>query len=332
MVWQEGDKIQFSRLNRDNSGFFFDPVITIDEGDCRNPDIQNSDASYTEQYIAWEKGSQGNPDIWYSFWSVDNGGWSEPLLLFDDGLHSNIRFSKSIDLSMWVSILLSDQLDSTGQYHISGYDFYDQNEFISEFAQPVPFQPDLFSIDLITDFYWETSFLTFKYDEESNNSDIFSSDYGYMQQEFDNYCRIDSSAQPDQYPQLFQGAWHYSYFDLLCIWESWRNGHWQLFSSVNHVYIGAVPEVVKEADIKIYAYPNPSSSLTTFTISLQNSANVNLTVFNNLGQVVATILDDPLEKGEHQAIWNSEGLAPGIYFYRILSDDDSSTGKMVIVK
>jgi hypothetical protein len=47
---------------------------------------------------------------------------------------------------------------------------------------------------------------------------------------------------------------------------------------------------------------------------------------------VATILDESLENGEHQVIWDPEGLAPGVYFYSISVDDDVSTGKLVMVR
>ena len=82
----------------------------------------------------------------------------------------------------------------------------------------------------------------------------------------------------------------------------------------------------------VVSYPNPFSSQTTFNIRLENSARVNLKVFNNLGQAVATILDDPLEKGENQVMWDPEGLAPGIFFYRVSIDGQPLTGKLVIVK
>jgi len=242
IVWQQDGNILFTRLHYDNTGLYFEPVVYIDAGECRNPDIQNTDFYTREQYIAWEKGSPDNPEIWYSSWSYENNAWGAPVLLFGDGHHSNLRFSKGTHWLLGaLPILGSDKVDSTGQYQVSGYDFYFQDEFISEFTQSEAFQPDFFTIDLITQDYWDMGYLSFKHNEGNNNSDIFSSDYGYLQPEFFNYCRIDSSALPDVNPQLFQGAWHGNYFDLVCIWESWRNGPWQLFSSTTPVVIGSVP-------------------------------------------------------------------------------------------
>jgi hypothetical protein len=317
MVWQEGDKIRFSRLNKDNSGFYFEPVITIDEGECRNPDIQNASMDFTEQFIAWEKGNPDNPEIWYSFWSPDNGGWGDPLLLFDDGSHFNIKFSSSLDPYTWVSILLSDQVDSMGQYHISGYDFYFQDEFVSDFSQSGALQPDFFSIDLITDRYWDMGYLAFIQDEEDNNSDIFSSDYGYLLPGFGSYCRVDSTSQPDVNPQLFQGAWHGNYFDLFCIWESWRNGHWQLFSATTPVVIGSVPDSASEGDLKVLAYPNPFEDILWLEYESGKTAHLTVTIFNTFGHLVKTIDEGYSSKEKMTKNIDMKDVPAGIYLVRI---------------
>jgi flagellar hook assembly protein FlgD len=61
---------------------------------------------------------------------------------------------------------------------------------------------------------------------------------------------------------------------------------------------------------------------------------VNLVIYNNMGQVVATILDESLEKGVHQVMWDSKVLSPGIYFYRLSTAicQLSTTRKLVVVR
>lgn len=331
MVWQEGDKILFSRLNRDNSGFYFEPIVMIGEGECRNPDIQNTDLNNPyEEYIAWEKGNQDNPGIWYSSWSYENIEWSDPVLLFEDANHSNPRFSKGIDISSWVPILVSDFIDSAGQYHISGYDFYFQDEFISEFTQPETFQPNLLTIDIITMDYWQTGYLSFMHEEGDDNSDIFSSDFGEIGTGLYNYCRIDSTSQPDEHPQLFQGAWHFSYFDLFCIWESWRNGHWQLFSSTTPVYMGSVPEIARETELKILAYPNPFCEFLWLECEYGKTTDVKMSIYNTYGQLVKSSEEKFLSSGKNLVKIETEELPEGIYLMRMEAGD--SAGSIKIVK
>lgn len=94
-----------------------------------------------------------------------------------------------------------------------------------------------------------------------------------------------------------------------------------------------VKEVVSQQST-VSSYPNPVTDQTTFNIYLQNPAKVNLVVFNSLGQLVATITDESLDKSNHQVTWNAENLSPGIYFYRLSTDDCQLTtsGKMVVVR
>ncbi len=91
---------------------------------------------------------------------------------------------------------------------------------------------------------------------------------------------------------------------------------------------------VKEVDSRqssVVSYPNPVSDQVTFDIRLEDPAKVNLTVYNNIGQVVATILDEPLDKGENLVTWNAGNLPAGIYFYRIsyIDNGQSAIGKIV---
>jgi hypothetical protein len=90
-------------------------------------------------------------------------------------------------------------------------------------------------------------------------------------------------------------------------------------------------EEVDSRQLLVVSYPNPASDQVTFDIRLVEPASVNLTVYSSMGQLVATILDEPLEKGTHLVTWNAGNLSPGIYFYRLLTNDYRLTteGKLV---
>jgi hypothetical protein len=64
-------------------------------------------------------------------------------------------------------------------------------------------------------------------------------------------------------------------------------------------------------------YPNPFNGVTTISYSLPFEAQVNLSVFNSLGQRVATIVDALQAAGERRELLDSRGLASGAYFYTI---------------
>ena len=54
-------------------------------------------------------------------------------------------------------------------------------------------------------------------------------------------------------------------------------------------------------------YPNPFNPNTVISFDLPAPSNVNLTVFNVLGQKVTTLIDEPLAAGTHDVNWDASG-------------------------
>lgn len=77
-------------------------------------------------------------------------------------------------------------------------------------------------------------------------------------------------------------------------------------------------------------YPNPFNPTTVISYELPVSCWVTLKIFNMLGQVVATLVDNKAEAGMHQAQWNAAGLPSGIYFYRLEAGAFRQTKKLVL--
>ncbi len=79
-------------------------------------------------------------------------------------------------------------------------------------------------------------------------------------------------------------------------------------------------------------YPNPFNPQTTFTFSLPVAAHANLSIYNILGQKVVTVLDEKVSAGEHSISFDASDLPTGIYFYRLSTENATSTKKMVLIK
>jgi len=79
-------------------------------------------------------------------------------------------------------------------------------------------------------------------------------------------------------------------------------------------------------------YPNPFNPSTEINFTLANSGNVTLKVYNNLGSVVATLVDGFIGSGKHSVKFNAKDLTSGVYFYRIETDNFTSTRKMLLIK
>ncbi len=79
-------------------------------------------------------------------------------------------------------------------------------------------------------------------------------------------------------------------------------------------------------------YPNPFNPTTTITYSLPRGGEVELNIFNILGQQVTSLVDDYRVAGTHVVDFDGANLPSGIYFYRLQHDGGSSTRKMTLVK
>ena len=79
-------------------------------------------------------------------------------------------------------------------------------------------------------------------------------------------------------------------------------------------------------------YPNPFNPSTTIKFSLFSSGQISLTIFNDLGEEVAELLDKELNAGSYEVDWDARGLSSGVYFYQLKTDSFVETKKMIFMK
>jgi len=82
-------------------------------------------------------------------------------------------------------------------------------------------------------------------------------------------------------------------------------------------------------------YPNPFNPATTIPLAVPVGAkNVDLTIYNILGQPMRQVWTGPLSAGEHELTWDGrdaqgQPVATGVYVYRLQVDEQTRTRKMV---
>lgn len=82
-----------------------------------------------------------------------------------------------------------------------------------------------------------------------------------------------------------------------------------------------VPELFDELTVT----PNPAKDFATVNFNLNEPANVNIQVYNMIGQSVAEVFDGTQYPGYHQTEVNASQLRPGIYFIRVVANDEVRT-------
>ena len=129
--------------------------------------------------------------------------------------------------------------------------------------------------------------------------------------------------------------------DLVVLGTNPKSGLGGVFVLVNQ---GAPPtavatEAVTPTTFALGAnYPNPFNPATTIPLAVPAEIkNVDLTIYNVLGQPMRQVWNGPLAAGEHQLTWDGRDaqgrpVAAGVYVYRLQVGEQSSTRKMVKIE
>ncbi|GEM_PF-5270992 len=88
---------------------------------------------------------------------------------------------------------------------------------------------------------------------------------------------------------------------------------------------------IKSPAAGLSVFPNPTRQLTNIQLYLAEKGKVKVDILNINGQVVLQLVNDTLEKGEHQFQWNSDKQPAGSYFVHF-NLDGAFMSKQVVVK
>ncbi len=80
------------------------------------------------------------------------------------------------------------------------------------------------------------------------------------------------------------------------------------------------------------SYPNPFNPVTTIKYAVPEVVNVELKVFNILGQEVKTLVNETRNPGYYEVQFIANNFASGVYFYRLKAGEYIKTGKMLLLK
>ncbi|MGF1671126.1 MAG: T9SS type A sorting domain-containing protein [Balneolaceae bacterium] len=79
-------------------------------------------------------------------------------------------------------------------------------------------------------------------------------------------------------------------------------------------------------------FPNPFNPVTTIQFALPQPGMVKLNVYNAIGQHVQTLINNEMQEGNQQVVFDATGLASGVYFYRLETPGFTRTKKMMLLK
>lgn len=80
-------------------------------------------------------------------------------------------------------------------------------------------------------------------------------------------------------------------------------------------------------------YPNPFNPITTINYNLPKMSDVNLTIYNVIGQKVTEFREkNKAADFNHNFKWDASAVVSGIYFYKLTAGDFTATKKMMLLK
>jgi hypothetical protein len=79
-------------------------------------------------------------------------------------------------------------------------------------------------------------------------------------------------------------------------------------------------------------YPNPFNPKTVIRYALLVTCHLDLSIYNILGQKVATLVNKKQPAGRYEVEWDASGFATGVYYYKLTAGDYQQVKKMVLIK
>ncbi|MCL5029260.1 MAG: T9SS type A sorting domain-containing protein [Bacteroidetes bacterium] len=84
-------------------------------------------------------------------------------------------------------------------------------------------------------------------------------------------------------------------------------------------------------------YPNPFNPSTQINFTIPKASIVSIKIYNMLGQLVKTLIDEQKNAGFHTIVWNGDNnfgqhVASGAYIYRVIAGENVAVKKMILLK
>lgn len=128
---------------------------------------------------------------------------------------------------------------------------------------------------------------------------------------------------------------HYDYVDKVLAAGSYHYEIYQIDFDGSRTLAGKYDAQIS-AGVKQFAlsqnYPNPFNAMTTIHYNLAKQSAVTMEVYNLLGEVVATLVEEVQAAGSHSITFDAKDLSSGIYYYRLQTDNFSDFRKFILIK
>lgn len=130
------------------------------------------------------------------------------------------------------------------------------------------------------------------------------------------------------------GWWYYYIDDVAVSGYVFRNDIGEVSDAI---YAGGIPLAAAATDRMSVAHSSTEDGMVEFSVGTPRDAHVSFALYNVAGRRVRTLLDETVSAGYRTLVWDGTDdsgrtSAPGIYFYRLVSDDTVLTDRLMLVR
>lgn len=115
----------------------------------------------------------------------------------------------------------------------------------------------------------------------------------------------------------------------------WENGNWVTYWKGNFEYVAATGIIEEAVTLNQWRlednYPNPFNPSTTISYQLALDSQVDLSIYNLLGQRVSTLVSQKQPAGTYNVEWNASDLPSGVYFYQLQTGSGFVQSKKLVL-
>jgi hypothetical protein len=287
------------------------------------------------------------------------------IVIVRNGNHNPTKVSSSSSSSIATSGTYTAFINGTGLYRIDNIiepDYY----YIQSFSDY--FVPSYYNSSGASQIFWQNADSVY-IDSEINNKHIFMprdsslgggnalgsvsintksgdliSDVIIYAQPVTNDTSVFNYAFTSQFGNFKIPFLPYGDYRLIAQKIGYYNGYSSTFTidslntTIGNLDITLIPlsadenPFIPENHILLFNYPNPFNPKTTIGFTLPFSSEVELKVFNLLGEEVKTLLREHLSPGKYEIDFDAEGLTSGTYFVILKTKEGIKVQKIILLK
>jgi hypothetical protein len=304
LAWINNGKLYACLYQMDEDHIFSDYEV-IDSSLCRAPVVDGYNS------ILYETTDTSKSFICSVYHT--EGGWNEPEIYYDSTDSKNPTRT-----DYWGNACWSLKMDTVWKVIVEDWG----TNYMYNLESEIPFDPAIMGIVIgVSD--WVEAWVAVEYAEDSIK-EIFMTGWG---EEFQNFS---NSGTQNRKPAFFRGeginGW--CWYDYI-LWESLRNGHWQIWSSKVVQCVGGVKDDDQKEGMNLKVHPNPLAPQSVINFELKKNSDVAIVLYNMQGETVRIIIEDYFKAGSHTIRLDAENLMPGTYILRLSTGKETFTAKVL---